>query len=45
MLVEGLSPPLGTKHIFWRGASGATLAQEIAARTVYSEKVLQPMKW
>jgi hypothetical protein len=37
--------PQPRRHIFSRGARGETLAHEIAARTVYSEKVEQPMKW
>lgn len=37
--------PQPSRHTLSRGALGSTLAREISATTVYSENVLQPMKW
>lgn len=37
--------PQPSRHTLSRGALWSTLAREISATTVYSENVLQPMKW
>lgn len=37
--------PQPSRHTLFKGALGFTLAREISATTVYSEKVLQPIKW
>ena len=37
--------PQPNRHALLRSAASSTLAHEISATTVYSEKVLVPMKW
>lgn len=41
---QPVATPQPRRHILWSGASVGTLAQEISATTVYSEKVEQPIK-